>query len=139
MRDKWRSKKQEIIDDTIGIILGIALLVSLTFFNPISFVYSVFIAIIGLFLVAIGTIGLFVDIKITEKKIEKGVWWQTYLPILLGILLVNPGVFYAASIGQFPSNNYLIISISIGIFLLILTLSYNVWRKYRMYLKDKQL
>ncbi|WP_099157096.1 hypothetical protein [Virgibacillus ndiopensis] len=74
------------------------------------------------------------DIEITDKQIEKGAWWQTYLPTLLGLLLANPGVFYAASNGQIPSNNYLIFSISIGIFLLILTSSYEVWRKYRTYL-----
>lgn len=38
----------------MGIALGVFLLVSLTFSKPISFVYSVFIAITGLLLVAIG-------------------------------------------------------------------------------------
>lgn len=56
------NKKSEVIGDALLITLGVVLLVFLVFFNPISLIYSVFIAVVGLFFVAIGTVGLLVDI-----------------------------------------------------------------------------
>ena len=129
------NKKWEIIGDSILIIVGISLLIYLKVFYPIQFIDGVFLAVTGVFFAVIGIIGLLVDIRITEKQREKAIWWQLNLPVVLGILFINSGLFYAAFN---PSDSYHTISISIGIALWILAFSYDILRKYRRYLKRKQ-
>lgn len=134
------SKKLEIVNDTIFIIVGIVLLATLRFFHPIHFVADVFIAVTGVFFTVIGIIALLIDIRIAKKQREKAVWWQLNLPVILGILLINSYTFYSAfnPSSHYPSDTYHIISISMGIALWILALSYDIWRKYRRYLKNKE-
>ncbi|RYG72925.1 hypothetical protein EU245_08255 [Lentibacillus lipolyticus] len=133
------SKKQEMMEDILLLIAGIALCVILKISYPIHFVANVFIAITGLFFVAIGIIRLVIDNKIVEKQRQKAVWWQLNLPVVLGIILINLDVFYAAihPSGQYPSDMYRIIFVSLGIALWIFAFSYDTWRKYRNYLKNK--
>lgn len=134
------NKKWEIVNDSILIIVGISLLIILKVFYPIQFIDGVFLAVTGMFFGVIGIIGLLVDIRITEKQIEKAIWWQLNLPVVLGILFINSGLFYATFnlSGHYPSDSYHIVSITIGIALWILAFSYDILRKYRRYLKRKQ-
>ena len=134
------NKKWEIVNDSILIIVGISLLIILNVFYPIQFIGVVFLAVTGMLFAVIGIIGLLVDIRITEKQREKAIWWQLNLPVVLGILFINSGLLYATFnlSGHYPSDSYRIISVSIGIALWILAFSYDIWRKYRRYLKRKQ-
>jgi len=104
---------------------------------PIQFMDSVLLTVTGVFFAVIGITSLIVDIRITENKREKATWWQSNLPVVLGILFINSDVFYASinPSGHYPSDSYHIISISIGIALWIVAFSYDVLRKYRRYLK----
>src|SRR5690625_7297745 len=92
---------------------------------------SVLLTVTGVFFAVIGITSLIVDIRITENKREKATWWQSNLPVVLGILFINSDVFYASinPSGHYPSDSYHIISISIGIALWIVAFSYDVLRK----------
>lgn len=129
MRKEW-----EVIGDIVIGIGGIALIIF-----PITS-YPVFF-ILGAFLVVISATGVFVDIKIVEKRIEMPSWWKWNLPFTLGILLLNSDIFYT----QFSSTdlrlhevsvtNYIILT-SMGATLWILAFGYDIWRKYNIYLKN---
>lgn len=135
--DGCRSKTSEVIEDIVFMGMGLVLLINLIFFSLTTQVHAVFSAVIGTFLFILGVIGLLVDTKIEEKRIKKPVWWQLNLPFVLGLLFIYSGTFFTSDRYGIPSK-YSIILVSIGVFLCILTISYDVFRRYKLYLRKNE-
>lgn len=131
------SKKEVIIGDIVTIAVGLCLFLITIFSNFIPAITSPSIAILGMFLIVGGIIGLFMDIRTTDKQRKKSPWLPNLLSVL-GTLLIISGTLYAFSNSSqiLPSVSYVIASTSMGSVLLLFSFGYDIWRKYKLYLKN---
>ena len=131
------SKKEEIIGNIVAIAVGLCLFGIIFFLNFIPDITSPSIVILGMFLIVGGIFGLIIDIRTTDKQREKPPWLPNLLSVL-GVLLIISGTFYPFlnSSHILPSVPYVIASTSVGSVLLIYSFGYDIWRKYKLYLKN---
>ena len=131
------SKKEEILGNIVAIAVGLCLFGIIFFLNFIPDITSPSIAILGMFLIVGGIFGLIIDIRTTDKQREKPPWLPNLLSVL-GVLLIISGTFYpfVNSSHILPSVPYVIASTSVGSVLLIYSFGYDIWRKYKLYLKN---
>lgn len=131
------SKKEEILGDIVAIAVGLCLFGIIFFLNFIPDITSPSIAILGMLLIVGGIFGLIIDIRSTDKQREKPPWLPNLLSVL-GVLLIISGTFYpfVNSSHILPSVPYVIASTSVGSVLLIYSFGYDIWRKYKLYLKN---
>ncbi|MEK3888057.1 hypothetical protein [Bacillus sp. FSL K6-3431] len=125
------SKKGVIIGNIVTIVVGLCLFGITIFFNFIPYITSPSIAILGMFLIVGGIIGLLIDIRTTDKQKKPPPWLPNLLSVL-GIFLIISGTFYVFlnSSHNLPSVPYVIASTSMGSVLLIFSFGNDIWRKY---------
>lgn len=137
MGHEWLGKSEDTIGNIAAIVVGLCLFGITTFFNYIPDITSPSIAILSLFFIVGGIIGLLIDIKTTDKQKEKSPWLSNLLAVL-GTFLIISSTFYAFlnSSNNLPSVPYVVATTSMGSLLLILSFGYDIWRKYKLYLKN---